>query len=266
MDLATGQLVEEGMAVGIIAAQSIGEPGTQLTMRTFHIGGVATRERRARSDIKAKKRRHGQVRAASTSSSTTRASTIALAAATARSSILDAKGRELEKYDGAQRRRRCSSRTASRSSRGQRALQVGPAHHPDPRRGRRQGPLRGHRGGRDAPQGEATRHRRRALRRSWSTRATCTRRSSSRTTDGKILDFHYMPEQAVPRSRATARRSRPARCWPRRRARWPARRTSPAVCRASPKSSRPASRKDPAVMAEIAGTRRAARREAARQA
>jgi DNA-directed RNA polymerase subunit beta' len=41
MDLATGTLVEEGMAVGIIAAQSIGEPGTQLTMRTFHIGGTA---------------------------------------------------------------------------------------------------------------------------------------------------------------------------------------------------------------------------------
>src|SRR5205085_4513790 len=40
MDLSTGTLVEEGMAVGIIAAQSIGEPGTQLTMRTFHIGGV----------------------------------------------------------------------------------------------------------------------------------------------------------------------------------------------------------------------------------
>ncbi len=40
MDLSTSQLVEEGMAVGIIAAQSIGEPGTQLTMRTFHIGGV----------------------------------------------------------------------------------------------------------------------------------------------------------------------------------------------------------------------------------
>jgi DNA-directed RNA polymerase subunit beta' len=42
-DLSTGNLVEEGLAVGIIAAQSIGEPGTQLTMRTFHTGGVATR-------------------------------------------------------------------------------------------------------------------------------------------------------------------------------------------------------------------------------
>ncbi|MEK3719632.1 MULTISPECIES: DNA-directed RNA polymerase subunit beta' [Paenibacillus] len=40
-NLATGQFVEIGEAVGIIAAQSIGEPGTQLTMRTFHTGGVA---------------------------------------------------------------------------------------------------------------------------------------------------------------------------------------------------------------------------------
>ena len=39
--LATGMLVEQGVAIGIIAAQSIGEPGTQLTMRTFHTGGVA---------------------------------------------------------------------------------------------------------------------------------------------------------------------------------------------------------------------------------
>jgi len=42
-DLATGKIVDLGTAVGIIAAQSIGEPGTQLTMRTFHIGGTASR-------------------------------------------------------------------------------------------------------------------------------------------------------------------------------------------------------------------------------
>jgi DNA-directed RNA polymerase subunit beta' len=41
-NLATGRLVERGEAVGIISAQSIGEPGTQLTMRTFHVGGTAT--------------------------------------------------------------------------------------------------------------------------------------------------------------------------------------------------------------------------------
>jgi len=59
VDLSTGKLVEEGMAVGIIAAQSIGEPGTQLTMRTFHIGGTASRavlqsEHRAMQDGKIK--------------------------------------------------------------------------------------------------------------------------------------------------------------------------------------------------------------------
>ncbi len=42
-DLARGHLVNVGEAVGVIAAQSIGEPGTQLTMRTFHIGGAASR-------------------------------------------------------------------------------------------------------------------------------------------------------------------------------------------------------------------------------
>lgn len=42
IDPATNELVEQGCAVGIVAAQSIGEPGTQLTMRTFHVGGVAS--------------------------------------------------------------------------------------------------------------------------------------------------------------------------------------------------------------------------------
>src|SRR5437879_10568376 len=43
LNLATGRMVGSGEAVGIIAAQSIGEPGTQLTLRTFHIGGAASR-------------------------------------------------------------------------------------------------------------------------------------------------------------------------------------------------------------------------------
>jgi DNA-directed RNA polymerase subunit beta' len=43
-DLARGHMVNQGEAVGVIAAQSIGEPGTQLTMRTFHIGGAASRD------------------------------------------------------------------------------------------------------------------------------------------------------------------------------------------------------------------------------
>jgi len=52
-DLSHGGLIEIGQAVGILAAQSIGEPGTQLTMRTFHIGGTASR-RVEQADIKAR--------------------------------------------------------------------------------------------------------------------------------------------------------------------------------------------------------------------
>jgi DNA-directed RNA polymerase subunit beta' len=52
-DLAHGRRVEIGQAVGILAAQSIGEPGTQLTMRTFHIGGTASR-RVEQADIRAR--------------------------------------------------------------------------------------------------------------------------------------------------------------------------------------------------------------------
>ena len=55
-NLATGALVKLGEAVGIIAAQSIGEPGTQLTMRTFHIGSTASQvsnSRRSRQSLKA---------------------------------------------------------------------------------------------------------------------------------------------------------------------------------------------------------------------
>jgi len=53
MDLSTSRLVEQGLAVGIIVAQSIGEPGTHLTTRTLHIGGTASRDIEE-SDIKSK--------------------------------------------------------------------------------------------------------------------------------------------------------------------------------------------------------------------
>ncbi len=54
-DLARGGLVEVGTAVGIIAAQSIGEPGTQLTMRTFHTGGIAGEYLTGVAEVKKKK-------------------------------------------------------------------------------------------------------------------------------------------------------------------------------------------------------------------
>ena len=58
-DLARGTPVNIGEAVGVIAAQSIGEPGTQLTMRTFHIGGAAQRGAE-QSSVEASHEGHGR--------------------------------------------------------------------------------------------------------------------------------------------------------------------------------------------------------------
>ena len=96
MDLSTGQLVEPGMAVGIIAAQSIGEPGTQLTMRTFHIGGVATRSVEEK-DVKTK--REGKVKFVGISLVINSEGQKIALSRNGEIQILDPKGRELEKYD-----------------------------------------------------------------------------------------------------------------------------------------------------------------------
>ena len=63
-DLARGTPVNLGEAVGVIAAQSIGEPGTQLTMRTFHLGGVASSKVVDQSFARVEFRRHGEDQAA----------------------------------------------------------------------------------------------------------------------------------------------------------------------------------------------------------
>ena len=96
MDLATGQLVEPGMAVGIIAAQSIGEPGTQLTMRTFHIGGVATRAVEEK-DVKAK--RDGKIKYVGINLVINDEGKKIALSRNGEIQILDPKGRELEKFD-----------------------------------------------------------------------------------------------------------------------------------------------------------------------
>ncbi|MGA2258869.1 MAG: DNA-directed RNA polymerase subunit beta', partial [Thermoguttaceae bacterium] len=89
-------LVEEGMAVGIIAAQSIGEPGTQLTMRTFHIGGTAARHVEE-SEIKAKKQ--GVVKFTRMKVVRNDAGQHVVLTRNGEILVLDPKGRELEKYD-----------------------------------------------------------------------------------------------------------------------------------------------------------------------
>ena len=96
MDLSTGAMVEEGMAVGIIAAQSIGEPGTQLTMRTFHIGGTAARAVEE-SEIRAKK--GGIVQYTRLKVVKNDAGEQVVLTRNGEILILDPKGRELEKYE-----------------------------------------------------------------------------------------------------------------------------------------------------------------------
>jgi len=98
-DLSTGRLVEEGLAVGIIAAQSIGEPGTQLTMRTFHTGGVATTSL-IESSYQASQAGTIEIRDANEVPAVDEDGNETLVALKRNGevSVLDEKGRELEKF------------------------------------------------------------------------------------------------------------------------------------------------------------------------
>ena len=95
MDMSTGALVEEGMAVGIIAAQSIGEPGTQLTMRTFHIGGSVSKQVEE-SDIKSK--RAGEVRLTRMRVVTNKEGRDIVLTRNGEILLVDERGREIETY------------------------------------------------------------------------------------------------------------------------------------------------------------------------
>jgi DNA-directed RNA polymerase subunit beta' len=96
MDLSTGSMVEEGMAVGIIAAQSIGEPGTQLTMRTFHIGGVG---QRAIEESESRAKRGGTVKFTRLRTVQNEQGEQVVLARNGEIAIVDPKGRELEKFE-----------------------------------------------------------------------------------------------------------------------------------------------------------------------
>jgi DNA-directed RNA polymerase subunit beta' len=99
IDMSTNRIVEEGLAVGIIAAQSIGEPGTQLTMRTFHTGGVATGSL-IENDIKSTAGgivQHRDINAVQVKDAEGNKRQVALKR-NGEIAVVDAKGRELEKY------------------------------------------------------------------------------------------------------------------------------------------------------------------------
>jgi len=94
-DLARGHLVNQGEAVGVIAAQSIGEPGTQLTMRTFHIGGAASRTS-ATDSVQVKN--GGTVRLLNVKHVTREDSSLVSVSRSGELAIADEFGRERERY------------------------------------------------------------------------------------------------------------------------------------------------------------------------
>ena len=94
-DLSRGQLANIGEAVGVIAAQSIGEPGTQLTMRTFHIGGAATRRAEA-ATLEAKTR--GTIKFSNVVTVVNKDGANIVMSRRGELLILDTEGREREKY------------------------------------------------------------------------------------------------------------------------------------------------------------------------
>jgi DNA-directed RNA polymerase subunit beta' len=94
-DLATGRSVELGTAVGVIAAQSIGEPGTQLTMRTFHIGGTAAG---AAEQSRQESKNPGTISFINLSTVRSKGGDLVVTNRTGSLVILDSKGREKERY------------------------------------------------------------------------------------------------------------------------------------------------------------------------
>jgi DNA-directed RNA polymerase subunit beta' len=94
-NLASGRLVELGEAVGVIAAQSIGEPGTQLTMRTFHIGGTASRVSE-QSRLEAKN--NGSVRFINLQTVKSKSGDLVVMNRAGSIAVVDDRGREKERY------------------------------------------------------------------------------------------------------------------------------------------------------------------------
>ena len=94
-DLARGHLVNIGEAVGVIAAQSIGEPGTQLTMRTFHIGGAASR---AAAIDSITVRTSGTIRFTNLKTVQHEAGHLVAVSRSGEISVIDPQGRERERY------------------------------------------------------------------------------------------------------------------------------------------------------------------------
>jgi DNA-directed RNA polymerase subunit beta' len=196
LDLSTGQLVEEGLAVGIIGAQSIGEPGTQLTMRTFHTGGVATRsvvESELLATVAGTVKYH-ELNVVEVKSGKTK--TLVALKRNGELSIVDDKDRELERYKVAYGATLLVSEGAKVRA-GQRLVMWDP--HRVPILAEAAGSVKFQ----DIEEGETVRVEAERGRGAASRRYVVIEHKGEKhprvvieDADGKILDFHYLPSKA----------------------------------------------------------------------
>ena len=235
-------MVDVGEAVGILAAQSIGEPGTQLTLRTFHIGGTAARiaEVTAR---KSQARGHRRVRRPPAVRGVRGRGRHAQDRHQARRRAGPARrGRPgAVALPGAARRRPAASPTARQVKKERPAVHLGPVHDADHHRRHGHHPLPRHRRGRDDPRGAGRAHRPAPAGHHRGPREEAAPAHRDRAGEGR--QGPQGPRLRRARGRAAAggrrrRRSAPARRSPRSAARPTRRATSRAACRGWPSCSR----------------------------
>jgi DNA-directed RNA polymerase subunit beta' len=94
-DLARGHMINQGEAIGVVAAQSIGEPGTQLTMRTFHIGGAASR---ASAENSVQVKNTGTLKLQNAKFVTNSDKHLVITSRSSELTVIDELGREKERY------------------------------------------------------------------------------------------------------------------------------------------------------------------------
>jgi DNA-directed RNA polymerase subunit beta' len=94
-DLARGHMINQGEAIGVVAAQSIGEPGTQLTMRTFHIGGAASR---ASAENSVQVKNTGTLKLQNAKFVTNSEDHLVITSRSSELTVIDEHGREKERY------------------------------------------------------------------------------------------------------------------------------------------------------------------------
>ncbi|NQZ83478.1 MAG: DNA-directed RNA polymerase subunit beta' [Colwellia sp.] len=94
-DLARGHMINQGEAIGVVAAQSIGEPGTQLTMRTFHIGGAASR---ATAENSVQVKNNGTLKLQNAKFVTNSDGHLVITSRSSELTVIDELGREKERY------------------------------------------------------------------------------------------------------------------------------------------------------------------------